>query len=77
MNSTDESGAQEILGYGAYLCLRRTDGGDAAMAGAARLAALADRLGLKNEFDAGATPPRESIAFLRRHGATPADIPGP
>jgi hypothetical protein len=74
MTSADEVGTQEILGYGAYLCLRRTDAGAAGTAGAARVAALAERLGLKNEFDAGATPPRESIAFLRRHGATPADI---
>ena len=42
MTSADEFGAQEILGYGAYLCLRRTDGGDAGKGGAARVVALAE-----------------------------------
>ena len=75
--ANDEFLAREILSHGAYLCLRRSDGGDVRKAGAQRVAALAERLGLCNEFDPGATPPRESIAFLRRHGATPGDIADP
>jgi hypothetical protein len=71
---SDEFLAREILGHGAYLCLRRSDGGDLQSAGARRIAALAERLGLRNEFDPGGKPPRESIAFLRRQGATPGDI---
>ena len=71
---SDEFLAREILGHGAYLCLRRSGDRDVRSAGATRIAALADRLGLRNEFDPGGKPPRESIAFLRRHGATPGDI---
>src|SRR5713226_3075539 len=63
----------EILGHGAYLCLRRSGGSALGRAEAANIAALARRLELQNEFDPAATPPRESIAFLRRLGAT-ADI---
>ena len=53
---------------------RRVDGGDVRSAGAGRIAALAERLGLRNEFDPGDPPARESIAFLRRHGADAGDI---
>ena len=67
--------AREILGHGAYLCLRPTDGRDVRSAGAPHIAALAERLGLRNEFDPGGKPPRDSIAFLRRHGGTAGDIP--
>jgi hypothetical protein len=36
--------------------------------------ALADRLGLRNEFDPGADHPREAIAFVRRIETIPAQI---
>ena len=36
--------------------------------------ALVERLGLRNEFDAGEGHPSEAVAFLRRLDATPADI---
>jgi hypothetical protein len=62
----------EILGHGAYVCVRAADPRGAREAGA-RLPALAERLGLRNEFD-GAPPGRESIAWVRRIGATPADV---
>ena len=56
-------------GYGAYLCIRatggRVDGG--------RVGALCERLGLANEFD-GRAVKGESVAFLRRHGATAGAI---
>jgi hypothetical protein len=61
--------AREILGHGRYLCLRRRNGGTVK-----GLAALAERLGLRNEHDPAAPPPRESIAFLRRQDATPGDV---
>src|ERR1700730_6217638 len=70
---SDEFLASEILGHGAYLCLRRSDGGDLRKVEAAPVDALAQRLSLRNEFDPGETPV-DSIAFLRRQGATPADI---
>ena len=54
--------ANEILGHGAYLCLRRSDGGDLRKAEVAPIEPLAERLGLRNEFDPGETPPIESIA---------------
>ena len=63
----------EILGHGAYLCVRRSAGGDPRNAGPA-IAALARRLGLQNEFEAAGTPPVESIAVVRRREATPRDI---
>src|SRR5712691_12133961 len=71
---SDEVLASEILGHGAYLCLCMSSGGDVGKAAAAPIDALAQRLGLRNEFSPGETPPVESIAFLRRQGATPADI---
>src|SRR5712692_9242023 len=71
---SDEFLPSEILGHGAYLCLRRSSGSDLSIAEAAPIDALAQRLGLRNEFSPGETPPVESIAFLRRQGATPADI---
>ncbi len=66
--------AKEILAHGAYLCVRRSNGADVRSAGAAGIPALADRLGLRNEFDPGGTPPHGWIAFLRRQGGTPGDI---
>lgn len=72
---SDEFFPDEILGHGAYLCLRRSEDGDTRTAAAAPIEALAERLGLRNEFEPGATPPVESIAFLRRRGAIPGDIP--
>lgn len=71
---SDEFLASEILGHGAYLCLRRSGGGDLRKTEAAPIEPLAERLGLRNEFDPGETPPVESIAFLRRQGSTEADI---
>ncbi len=71
---SDEFLASEILGHGAYLCLRTSEGGDLRKAEAAPIGPLAERLGLRNEFEPGETPPVESVAFLRRQGAMPADI---
>jgi hypothetical protein len=71
---SDEFLASEILGHGAYLCLRVSEGGDLRKAEAAPIGALAERLGLCNEFEPTETPPADSVAFLRRQGATPADI---
>ena len=63
----------EILGHGAYLCVRRSGRGDPRGVGPA-MATLAQRLGLENEFDPADKPPVESIAFVRRREATPRDI---
>ena len=71
---SDEFLAREVVSHGAYLCGRRADGGDVRGVGAGRIAALAERLGLRNEFEPGDPAPRESIALLRRHGATAGDI---
>jgi hypothetical protein len=70
----DEFLAAEILGHGAYLLPTAPGGGDARGAGEGRIAALAERLGLRNEFDPGSPPARESFALLRRQDAIPADI---
>src|SRR5207245_11639728 len=71
---SDEVLASEILGHGAYLCLRRSSSGDLGKAAAAPIDALAQRLGLRNAFGPGETAPTEPIAVLRRQEATPADI---
>ena len=71
----DEFLAREIVRYGAYVCMRRSNGRDGrAVAAGAAVPALAERLQLQNEFSPGAAPPRDSIAFLRRHAATPGGI---
>ncbi|HET7343290.1 MAG TPA: hypothetical protein VFL90_17620 [Methylomirabilota bacterium] len=64
--------AGEILAHGAYLCGRGT-APDVRRAGAG-LAALAARLGLRNEYEAPAVAERESFAFARRAGATAGDL---
>jgi hypothetical protein len=69
---TNESLASEILGHGAYICLRKVAG--AGPAPVAPLTALTEHLGLRNEFDPGDPPARDSFALLRRQGATAADI---
>ena len=63
--------AGEILRHGAYVCLRPATGADARAVASVAIAALAEKLGLESEFAAAAGPPAQSIAFLRRHGATP------
>src|SRR5215471_5755239 len=75
--ASDEFLASEILGYGAYLCVGASDDNALRSAGAARIASLAERLGLRNEFDATATPSRDSFALLTRKSATDADISDP
>src|SRR5215470_3729864 len=60
---------REVLRHGAYVCLRLADGADSHAAAAVAIPALAEKLGLVNEFDPAGGPPAQSIAFLRRHGA--------
>jgi len=64
----------EILAHGAYLCARRLGDGAAVRHAGAGVAALAERLGLQNEFVAGTGGARESFAFLARRGGSPGDI---
>ena len=64
--------AGEVLRHGAYVCLRPANGADARALATVAIPALAEKLGLANEF--GRPAASESIAFLRRVGATPADI---
>ncbi|HKV44557.1 MAG TPA: hypothetical protein VJT32_07785 [bacterium] len=63
----------EAIRHGAYVCLSVPPDARRAVAGAA-VPALADRLGLRNEFNPGDGHPPEAIAFLHRVDATPADI---
>lgn len=72
--SGDDVFAREILKHGGYVCLTLANGIDRRTAGAVPVEALAQRLGLRNEFAPGDGPPRDSIAFLRRHDATPSAI---
>src|SRR5262245_60950655 len=64
--------AGEVMRHGAYVCVRPVEGADPRALAATPVPALAEKLGLANEFDRPASP--ESIAFVRRVGATPADI---
>jgi len=66
--------AGEIIRHGAYVCLRLANGADARALAAVGIPAVAEKLGLENEFGPRPAAPSESIAFLRRIGATPADI---
>ena len=63
----------EVIRHGAYVCVSVPAGARRVAAGAA-VPELADRLGLRNEFEPGGDHPPEAIAFLRRVGATPAQI---
>ena len=65
---------REITRHGAYVCLRLTDGADPRAVAGVAIPALAEKLGLVNEFEPAGGPPAQSIAFLRRHGATDGAI---
>jgi len=66
--------AGEVLRHGAYVCLRLADGADTSAIAGVAILALAEKLGLVNEFEPPGGPPAQSIAFLRRHGATQSAI---
>jgi hypothetical protein len=66
--------SREILGHGAYLCARSADGGDLQRVGSEVIPALVTRLELRNEFDPADRASGGTIAFLRRHTATPGEI---
>lgn len=57
----------EPVRHGAYVCL-------SGRFASAPVPALAERLGLRNEFDADGGHPGRAIGFLRRVDATPADL---
>jgi hypothetical protein len=59
--------------YGAYICLTVPPESRAAVAGA-DVPALAERLGLCNEYGATGGDPPQSIAYLRRVSAAPGQI---
>ncbi len=65
--------ATDILRLGAYECLHVPEEARRTLASAG-VPALAEWLGLTNEFEPGDGHPPEAIAFLRRNGATQADI---
>lgn len=66
--------AGEILRHGAYVCVRPADSADASALAGAAIPALAEKLGLVNEFEPAAGSPAQSIAFLRRQGAVAGAI---
>ena len=63
----------EVIRHGAYVCVSVPADARRVAAGAA-VPELADRLGLRNEFEPGGDHPPEAIAFLRRVDAAPVDI---
>jgi hypothetical protein len=69
----NEAQSTEPIRSGTYACLIVPNGARRAAAGLP-IAKLADRLGLRNEFDPGADHPPNAIAFLRGTGSTLGDI---
>src|SRR5262245_39819030 len=76
MELTNDVLPREVLRHGAYLCLVGAPDGRPVEWGA-RLAALSDRLGFRNEFDAEDGHPARAIALLRRVDASPGSIDDP
>src|SRR5438445_223701 len=66
--------AGEILRHGAYVCVRLADGADIRGVVGAAIPALAEKLGLVNEFEPAGGPPAQSIAYLRRYGAAAGTV---
>lgn len=66
--------AGEILRHGAYVCVRLADGADPSGVLGAAIPALAEKLGLVNEFEPAGGPPGHSIAFLRPHGVSAGEV---
>jgi hypothetical protein len=59
--------------YGAYICLS-VPAASRATAADADVPALAERLGLRNEYDSAGGDPPQAIAYLRRVSAVPGQI---
>jgi hypothetical protein len=66
--------AGEVLRHGAYVCLTLSSSVAAREAAGITIPALAEKLGLENEFAPVGGPPARSIAFLRRLGSRPGPI---
>jgi len=70
----DDVQSSEPVRHGAYVCLTVPPGATGA-ASAAPVPELADRLRLRNEFEAASSGyPSETIAYLRRVAASPGDV---
>src|SRR5262245_37612691 len=74
MSEHDDVYPREIIGHGAYLCLRVRDGQAREALAALPVPAVADRLGLANEYQAPGPSAGGSVAYLRRMTATRGDI---
>src|SRR5215471_17939080 len=59
--------------YGAYICLNIPPASQAAAA-SADVSALAERLGLRNEYDSAGADPAQSVAYLRRVSAVAGQV---
>src|SRR3954471_2176855 len=73
MAITNDMLSTEVLRHGAYLCLSAPAEARRQLAGVA-VPALAERLGLRNEFEPGAGHPPHAVAFIRRVGAAAGAI---
>jgi len=65
--------ATDVLRHGAYVCLPLSPDARRSLA-TAPIPDLADRLGLRNEFEPGDGHPAHAVAFIRRVGAAPGAI---
>jgi hypothetical protein len=72
----DDMQSFEPVRYGAYICLMIPEAERAAVA-AADVAALADGMGLVNEYGASGGDPERSVAYLRRVSSEPGQIDDP
>lgn len=72
--NADDVRSSEPIRHGAYLCIN-IPRGEGLSCARSPVPELAERLGLRNEYEPGAGDPPGTIAFLRRVAATLADIP--
>src|SRR5437879_919225 len=72
--SANDVRSTEICRHGEHERLRGPQHAPPGAVAGAGVPELADRLGLRNEFEPGGGHPSEAVAFLRRVDATPADV---
>jgi hypothetical protein len=68
--------SSDPIRYGAYICLTVPAASKAAAANA-RVPAVADQIGLRNEYGSAGGEPLRSVAYLRRVSAVPGQIADP
>ncbi len=76
VTTADSEQSSDPVRFGAYICLSVPAAARRDLAGLA-VPAIAERLGLRNEFDPGSDHPAEAVAYVRGTGVVAADIADP